>query len=196
MKQGRKGSAEKCFLRCGNKFMSRLAKQPIEIPAGVEVLVSNSSVSVKGPKGEIKKSLNSSVPVSVEDGKVKVTISPSKDNTALSGTIASHIMNMIEGVTKGFSKKIILEGIGYKADVKGKEIVCALGFSHPVNILIPEGLSVVSEKGTLTVSGIDKDLVGSFSAKIRDYKKPEPYKGKGFRYENEVIQRKQGKKSV
>lgn len=176
--------------------MSRLAKQPIEIPAGVEVNIADTLIAVKGPKGEIKRNIHKSVSVKVENGKVAVSAPVEKEFIALSGTIASHLMNMIEGVTKGFSKKIILEGIGYKADVKGKEIVCALGFSHPVNIAIPEGLAVVSEKGTLTVSGIDKDLVGSFSAKIRDYKKPEPYKGKGFRYEDEVIQRKQGKKSV
>ena len=105
-------------------------------------------------------------------------------------------MNMIDGVNKPFERKLIIEGIGFKGEVKGEEIVFALGFSHPVKIKIPKGLKVVSEKGALTVSGPDKDLVGQFAATLRALKKPEPYKGKGIRYSDEVIRRKQGKKTV
>jgi len=115
---------------------------------------------------------------------------------ALWGTYASHIKNMIKGVNDGFEKKLILEGVGYKSQVSGNKLVLALGFSHPVEVEIPAGLTIKAEKNILTTSGIDKELVGAFSAKVRALKKPEPYKGKGFRYSDEVIRRKQGKKSV
>ncbi len=178
--------------------MSRLAKQPIEIPVGVEMLYASGKISVKGSKGSIEKNIDKRVMLEIKDGKVAVTLSPELqvENAAISGTVASHVMNMIEGVTKGFEKKLILEGVGFKSEVKGKELVCALGFSHPVTIKIPDGLEVKSEKGVITISGIDKELVGGFAARVRDNKKPEPYKGKGFRYDKEVIHRKQGKKSV
>jgi large subunit ribosomal protein L6 len=112
------------------------------------------------------------------------------------GTYASHVRNMLKGVTEGFSKKLIVEGVGYKWDVQGKTLNLALGFSHPVKVAIPEGLTVVAEKGTLTISGHDKEVIGQFAADIRALKKPEPYKGKGIRYEGEVIRRKQGKKAA
>ena len=134
----------------------------------------------------------------VIDGK-NVTLSVPKENKqtkALWGTYASHINNMIKGVNDGFEKKLILEGVGFKSQVSGNKLVLALGFSHPVEVIIPEGLSVKAEKNLLTILGIDKELVGSFSAKVRALKKPEPYKGKGFRYFDEIIRRKQGKKSV
>lgn len=121
-----------------------------------------------------------------------------KDKASLSlwGTYAAHALNMIKGVSTPFQKKLIIEGIGFKAEVKGEELVLNLGFSHQVKVKVPKGLKVVSEKGTLTISGIDTELVGQFSAKVRDLKKPEPYKGKGIRYDNEVIRRKQGKKTA
>jgi large subunit ribosomal protein L6 len=126
-----------------------------------------------------------------------VTLKPKNDNSkALWGTYASHIVNMIAGVNKPYEKKLIIEGIGYKADVKGAELVMGLGFSHLVKITIPADLKVVSEKGVVTVSGIDKEKVGQFVANIRAQKKPEPYKGKGIRYSDEVIRRKQGKKAA
>ena len=116
------------------------------------------------------------------------------DTGALWGTYASHLRNMVEGVTKGFQKQMIIEGVGYKANLVGTKLVFALGFSHPIELAIPEGIKVTVDKGTLTISGIDKELVGSFSAKIRDYKPPEPYKGKGIRYSTETLRRKVGKK--
>ena len=118
------------------------------------------------------------------------------ESRALWGTYASHISNMVSGVNKPFEKKLVLEGIGYKSEVRGDKIAFALGFSHPVEMAIPAGLKVTAEKNNITVTGSDKELVGAFAANIRALKKPEPYKGKGMRYENEVIARKQGKKSV
>jgi large subunit ribosomal protein L6 len=118
------------------------------------------------------------------------------ESRALWGTYGSHIANMVAGVNKPFEKKLILEGIGYKSEVKGDKIVFALGFSHPVEVLIPSGIKVTAEKNNITVSGIDKEEVGKFTANIRALKKPEPYKGKGMRYADEVVKRKQGKKSV
>ncbi|HEY6019370.1 MAG TPA: 50S ribosomal protein L6, partial [Candidatus Paceibacterota bacterium] len=112
------------------------------------------------------------------------------------GTVAAHIKNMISGVNAGFTKKLLVEGVGYKWEVKGKQLQLALGFSHPVLVDIPEGLTVVADKGTLTITGIDTEKVGQFAANIRALKKPEPYKGKGIRYEGEVIRRKQGKKAA
>ncbi|MFA6463700.1 MAG: 50S ribosomal protein L6 [Candidatus Paceibacterota bacterium] len=178
--------------------MSRLAKQPILIPSGVEITINANVISVKGPKGLIEKKVSEKANVEVKDGNVIVAFSPESSGTvkSMAGTVASHVLNMIEGVTKGFEKKLILEGVGYKSEVKGKELVCALGFSHPTIIAIPEGLEVKSEKGNILISGIDKEVVGSFAAFVRSQKKPEPYKGKGFRYSDEVVNRKQGKKTV
>lgn len=176
--------------------MSRIGKKVIQIPEKTEINVSGSKVMVKGPKGSLEREFGSLVTVKVE-GK-DVTLIPAQDleNQAMWGTQASHLMNMIEGVNQGYTKKLILEGIGYKADVKGTDLVMGLGFSHPVKKPIPSTLKVASDKGVITISGLNKDEVGQFAAEIRALKKPEPYKGKGFRYETEVIRRKQGKKSV
>ncbi|HYC34454.1 MAG TPA: 50S ribosomal protein L6 [Candidatus Paceibacterota bacterium] len=171
--------------------MSRLAKKPINVPAGVEVKTSKDSVSVKGSKGELTRPVSSEVEIKIEGSEISVS-----GTGPIVGTFVSHIVNMIEGVTKGFEKKLQIEGIGYKGELKGKEMVFALGFSHPVTVTIPEGLSATIEKGIITISGIDKEAVGAFAAKIRDYKKPEPYKGKGIRYVGEHVEIKQGKKSV
>jgi large subunit ribosomal protein L6 len=175
--------------------MSRIGKKVIDIPEKTDVTVSGSRVTVKGPKGTLERSFGDTVAVLVENK--TVTLTPTNmDNVSLWGTSASHIMNMIKGVNETFTKKLILEGIGYKADVKGTDLVMALGFSHPVKKPIPSTLKVTSDKGIITVSGVNKDEVGQFAAEIRAWKKPEPYKGKGFRYEDEVIRRKQGKKSA
>jgi len=177
--------------------MSRIGKQNIIIPEKTTLSLKDGLLSVKGPKGEINRYFKNSVDINIADK--AVTLSPARNDLAtkaLWGTYASHISNMIEGVNKPFSKKLIIEGIGFKAEVKVKDLHLALGFSHPIILAIPEGLTVVHEKGTLTITGIDKDLIGQFSAEIRALKKPEPYKGKGIRYDNEVIRRKQGKKSV
>lgn len=177
--------------------MSRLAKRPIEIPKATEITVSEGDVRVKGPKGTLTKRGHRLISIAVEKDGVQVsTKSESLEARAALGTYASHIRNMFEGVTKGFSKKLLIEGVGYKWEVKGKELNLALGFSHPVKVAIPEGLTVAVDKGALTVSGFDKEAVGQFAANIRALKKPEPYKGKGIRYEGEVIRRKQGKKAA
>ncbi len=177
--------------------MSRLAKRPIAIPAKTEVTVSGGLVVVKGPKGTLQKPLHRLI--SIEVGADGVQVSRRNDNLesqALVGTYASHVRNMLAGVTQGFSKKLLVEGVGYKWEVKGKNLQLALGFSHPVVVAIPEGLAVTVDKGALTIAGFDKELVGQFAANIRALKKPEPYKGKGIRYEGEVIRRKQGKKAA
>jgi len=177
--------------------MSRLAKRPITIPAKTEVTVSGGLVMVKGPKGTLQKPIHRMV--TIEVGADGVQVSPkgeSLQSRALIGTFASHIKNMIGGVNTGFSKKLLIEGVGYKWDVQGKTLNLALGFSHPVKVAIPDGLTVKAEKGALDISGFDKELVGQFAADIRALKKPEPYKGKGIRYDGEVIRRKQGKKAA
>lgn len=159
--------------------------------------MSGDLLTVKGPLGTQQKSFKGGILINITPS--EVTLSPkhtSLENKALWGTYASHVMNMISGVNTAFVKKIIIEGIGYKSEVKGTNLVLALGFSHPVNVAIPEGLKVTAEKNVITVTGIDKELVGGFVASIRALKKPEPYKGKGIRYEGEVIKRKQGKKTA
>lgn len=177
--------------------MSRIGKKIIILPEKTEIKVSTDSVSVKGPLGKLTRTLPPMIEVKVSGN--EVTVHPKKitlESRALWGTYASHIINMISGVNKLFEKKLILEGIGFKSEVKGSQIVLALGFSHPVNVDIPEGLKVTAEKNIISVSGADKEMVGQFAARLRSLKKPEPYKGKGMRYDDEIIRRKQGKKSV
>lgn len=177
--------------------MSRLGKKPIEIPNGVTVSFDNGIFSVKGPKGELKKEFKPIIEIKIEGN--EITLTPKAEtieSKALWGTYASHIGNMIEGVTNGYSKKLLIDGVGFKMGVSGNEVVLSVGFTNEVKLEIPEGLEVVPEKNTLTVNGIDKEAVGSFAAKIRSQKKPEPYKGKGIRYDGEVILRKQGKKTA
>ena len=177
--------------------MSRIGKKVITIPAKTEVTLSGGILSVKGPLGTVSKKFKSEIEITV--GKDEITRVPKNitlQNKALWGTYASHIMNMINGVSKFYVKKLILEGIGYKSDVKATNLVLALGFSHLVNVPIPATLKVTAEKNVIIVTGIDKELVGEFVANVRSLKKPEPYKGKGMRYDGEVIKRKQGKKTV
>lgn len=177
--------------------MSRVGKQVVIIPDGTEVNLSDHTFTVKGPKGTLARVFRDEIIFNIE--KNQITFTPKKEGdkkiNALWGTYTSHVKNMIEGVNNGFTKKLILEGVGFKSDIVGDVINLALGFSHPVKISIPEGLSVTAEKNNITVTGIDKELVGSFTAFVRANKKPEPYKGKGFRYSDEVIRRKQGKKA-
>lgn len=177
--------------------MSRIGKKIIAIPAGTEVTLVNGVLTVKGAQGSLSKNFKNDIDVTIVDGKVTLTPKTmSLENRALWGTYASHVMNMVAGVTTPFVKKLILEGIGYKSEVKGTNLVLALGFSHPVNVPIPATLKVTAEKNVITVSGIDKEVVGEFAANLRSMKKPEPYKGKGMRYDGEVIKRKQGKKTA
>ena len=177
--------------------MSRIGKKVIVIPPQTEVSLTSGVLSVKGPKGTLTKKFKQDTEVTI--GATEVTLVPKRDtleNRALWGTYASHVMNMLAGVNTPFVKKLIIEGIGYKSEVKGTNLVLALGFSHLVNVPIPETLKVTAEKNVITVTGIDKELVGEFVANVRSLKKPEPYKGKGIRYDGEVVKRKQGKKTA
>ena len=177
--------------------MSRIGKKIITLPEKTEINVSGGSVSVKGPLGVLTRPLHPVIEVKISGNEVSVL--PKKltlESRALWGTYASHLTNMISGVNKPFEKKLILEGIGFKSEVKDDKILLALGFSHPVVVLIPGGLKVTAEKNVITISGSDKEEVGQLASKLRSLKKPEPYKGKGMRYSDEVIKRKQGKKLV
>lgn len=177
--------------------MSRIGKQEIIIPAGVEVTRDGSFLAVKGPKGTLKKNFRDDIEIKIVDKTITLNVKRNdKFSKALWGTYASHIKNMIQGVQTPYQKKLILEGVGFKSEVKGKDFVFALGFSHPVIFKIPEGITATADKNVITISGIDKELVGSYAAAVRALKKPEPYKGKGMRYEDEVIRRKQGKKTT
>jgi len=177
--------------------MSRIGKQQIEIPEKTEVSILDGVIFVKGPGGELSKKTKSNILIEIKDK--KVILSP-KDETietmSLWGTYASHIINMVSGVNTPFQKKLVIEGVGYKAALSEGAIVLNIGFSHPINIKIPLGINVSIKKNIITVSGIDKETVGQFTAIIRSKKKPEPYKGKGIRYFDEIIKRKEGKKSV
>lgn len=175
--------------------MSRIGKKPIQIPSGVKVSFDGYLLTVAGPKGSLSKKFNSDIDFAITD--TQITLTPKKaDSSSIWGTYSSKINAMILGSVNPFVKKIILEGIGYKSEVKGDKIVFALGFSHPVEVPIPKTLTVTAEKNLITITGVDKEEVGSFARDIRNLKKPEPYKGKGMRYEKEVIKRKQGKKSA
>jgi len=176
--------------------MSRIAKQPINLPVGVTVVVRGDEFRVKGPQGELVKRFKNDVTIVASDKEVQVAPAH-KSITAdvLSGTYASHLKNMIEGVTKGFEKKLVIEGVGYRYAINGNNVKLDIGFSHSVEVPIPAGVKVVVEKSLMTITGIDKEMVGEFSAKIRSLKKAEPYKGKGIRYIDEVVRRKQGKKA-
>ena len=176
--------------------MSRLAKKPTS--AGkTDVSVASGVLTVKGTKGTLTKRVHPSVSISVDAG--AVTIAP-KDNSrlakALTGTFASHVKNMVQGVETPFVKKLILEGVGYRVEVKGKDVVLTVGFSHTVPLAIPEDVTATVEKNAIILSSINKESVGQFAANIRRVKKPEPYLGKGIRYDTEVVRRKQGKKAV
>ena len=177
--------------------MSRIGKKVIAIPAKTEVSYTSGVFTVTGPLGTLTKDFKPEIEVTV--GPSEVTLVPKRitlENKALWGTYASHVMNMIAGVTTPFVKKLIIEGIGYKSEVKGDKLVLALGFSHPVNVPIPATLKVTAEKNILTITGVDKEVVGAFASYVRSLKEPEPYKGKGIRYEKEIVKRKQGKKTA
>lgn len=177
--------------------MSRTGKLPIQIPAGTDVSVASNEVIVKGKGGTLRRQLHPAVSVVVENGTVVVT--PSQKNRlarALWGTYAAHVRNMVSGVNEPFKKLLQIQGIGYRAEVTGKQLKLMIGFSHPVLVAIPEGLTVVVDKTGITISGADKEQVGQFAASVRALKKPEPYKGKGIRYEGEVVREKEGKKAA
>ena len=176
--------------------MSRIGKRPIAIPAGTEVSVSQGGISIKGKAGTLVRPLHPAVVIKVENNEVIVEpAGKSRLAGALWGTYASHVRNMIQGVNTPFVKKLQVEGIGYRAEMQDKLIKLQIGFSHPVLVPIPEGLTVAIEKNIISITGPDKERVGQFAADVRAVKKPEPYKGKGIRYEGEVIRMKQGKKA-
>jgi large subunit ribosomal protein L6 len=176
--------------------MSRIGKNPVEIPAGVTVTVDGRNVTVKGSKGELAIETRPEIKVTVEDSKVVAEVAiETKDSSAYWGLTRALIANMIVGVTDGFSKTLKLVGVGYRAKKDSdRKISLTLGFSHPVVFDAPEGITLeVPEQDTVIINGIDKQLVGLIAAKIRKLRKPEPYKGKGVRYENEIVRRKPGK---
>lgn len=174
--------------------MSRIGKLPIDIPSGVTITVDSDVISVKGPKGQLTVPHLSDVTVALEENRAVVT---RKDDERIAkaqhGLQRSLLNNAVEGVTKGFSKKLEINGVGFRISGGGQQIEMQLGFSHPVKYQAPEGVSLTVEKMTVTVSGIDKQAVGQVAAEIRSLKKPEPYKGKGIKYADEVILRKAGK---
>ncbi|WDD98741.1 50S ribosomal protein L6 [Thalassomonas actiniarum] len=176
--------------------MSRVAKAPVEVPAGVIVTLSGQDIKVKGPVGELSRTIHSLVKVSQEENLIKTTIaSEEKGAWAQAGTARALINNMVEGVSKGFERKLILNGVGYRAKAAGKNLNLSLGLSHPVDHPIPEGVTVETPSQTeITLKGADKQLVGQVAANIRAYRKPEPYKGKGIRYSDENVRRKEAKK--
>ncbi len=175
--------------------MSRIGKLPVAIPDKVEVKITDGRIAVKGPKGELDWAVPAGLDVEQKDGQVIFSRPNDKrENKALHGTARSLVNNMVKGVTDGFSKELEIQGVGYRAAVKGKNLELQLGFSHPVAHPIPDGIKVdVQENTKVKVEGIDKQKVGQFAAEIRAYRPPEPYKGKGVRYVDEYVRRKAGK---
>ena len=178
--------------------MSRIGKKLINIPSGITVKIEGQGIAVSGPKGELKREIHRDIVAENKDGKISVAPKRelSKKEKGLWGLYRVLIANMIEGVEKGFEIKLEIEGVGYKAEVQGDELVLNLGFENPVKIKKPEGINFTVEKNVITVSGIEKEKVGEIAALIRKSKKAEPYKGKGIKYQGEKIRRKEGKKVV
>jgi len=177
--------------------MSRIGKQPIAVPDGVEVTIEPDLVKVKGPKGELEERVSREIAVAQENGEIVVTRSTNRgEHRALHGLTRSLIANMVEGVTSGFEKRLEIQGVGYRAQLQGSKLVLALGYSHPVEVNAPAGIDFeVSQPTRITVRGISKQAVGEVAAIIRKQRPPEPYKGKGIRYEGEYVARKVGKRA-
>jgi large subunit ribosomal protein L6 len=175
--------------------MSRVGKKPIEIPAGVTVTLNGNVVTVKGPKGELTRTFNPDITINVEENVINVSRpSESKEHRALHGTTRALLSNMVEGVSKGFEKSLELIGVGYRAQKQGNKLVLNVGYSHPVEITPEAGLEIEVPANTkIIVKGTSKERVGALAANIRDVRRPEPYKGKGIRYEGEFVRRKEGK---
>ncbi|MFZ0444287.1 MAG: 50S ribosomal protein L6 [Bacillus sp. (in: firmicutes)] len=175
--------------------MSRIGKKPIEIPTGVTITINGDVVTVKGPKGELTRSFNSDIEIKVEENVINLSRpSESKEHRSIHGTTRSLLANMVEGVSKGFEKSLELIGVGYRAQKQGKKLVLNVGYSHPVEFEPEEGVEVEVPSNTkVIVKGINKERVGALAANIRQVRPPEPYKGKGIRYEGEVVRRKEGK---
>ena len=175
--------------------MSRIGKQPIPVPSGVEVKIDGSTVTVKGPKGELTQTFSEEMTVKLEDGEITVTRpSDERNHRALHGLTRSLLANMVTGVSEGFSKNLEIVGVGYRAALKGSDLEMQLGFSHPVLVIAEPGITFeVPAPTKITVSGIDKQRVGQVASEIRRWRPPEPYKGKGVRYQGEHVRRKLGK---
>lgn len=175
--------------------MSRVGLKPVEVPSGVEVNIDNTTITVKGPKGELQREIHHAMIVKLEDNKITVARpSDHKEHRSLHGTTRSVINNMIEGVTKGFEKKLELVGVGYRAQKTGNKLVLNVGLSHTVEFIEENGLEIEVPANTkITIKGINKEAVGALASNIRATRKPEPYKGKGVRYEGEYVRRKEGK---
>jgi len=175
--------------------MSRIGRSPITVPQGVEVSVSGVRVSVKGPKATLERDIHPDMKVAIEDGVINVSRpTDERNHRALHGLTRSLIANMVQGVTEGFSKVLEIQGVGYRAAAKGKDIELSVGYSHPVPVVAPDGITFTVETPTrLVVAGADKQLVGQIAADIRAHRPPDPYKGKGIRYEGEYVRRKAGK---
>ena len=182
--------------------MSRIGKNPVVLPEGVDVTINNNTVIVKGPKGELKQEFKNLVTIEKKDG--AIVVAPILKNEAIEKNIMAYwgltrklIQNMVDGVLKGFERKLIIEGVGYKSQVQGSKLILTLGYSHPVEMAIPSDLKIEAKDNiNIIVSGIDKYKVGQYAALIREKRKCEPYKGKGIKYENEYIKRKVGKTGV
>lgn len=176
--------------------MSRVAKNPVKLPAGVEFKLAGQELSVKGAKGTLQLTVHTSVEVSHVDGELRfVAKNGDQQSRAMSGTTRALVNNMVTGVSQGFERKLQLVGVGYRAQVKGTILSLSLGFSHPVEYQLPEGVSAETPSATdIIIKGIDKQVIGQVAAEIRDYRRPEPYKGKGVRYADEVVLRKEAKK--
>jgi len=175
--------------------VSRIGKKPIEIPKGVTITKNGSSIKVKGPKGELERKVHSNISVEIKDNELIVTRpDDTKENKALHGLTRALIQNMVDGVLNVFTKTLDIVGVGYRAELKGKNLLLNIGFSHPIYFVPPEEIVIQTPAQTqIVISGIDKQLVGMVAAKIRSIRKPEPYKGKGIKYSDEQIQRKAGK---
>jgi large subunit ribosomal protein L6 len=174
--------------------MSRIGKQPISIPPGVDVVVDGDGVRVKGPMGELKRSVHPKISVK-RDGDVLLVMAndESREARSLHGLFGALVSNMVTGVTKGFQRKLEIVGVGYRAEMKGRTAVFSIGYSHPIHFDLPEGIDATIDKSKIVLSGIDNELLGVTAAKIRGLRVPEPYKGKGIKYADEIIRRKAGK---
>jgi len=177
--------------------MSRFGRLPIIVPEKVEFKIDGSSVSAKGEKGVLTREIPQGISVAMEDGSLKVaTRGKSKQALAMQGTFRSHLVNMVLGVSQGWKRSLEIIGAGYRANVEGDKLVLNIGYSHPVEMIIPEGLKVSVEKSIVNVEGFDKELVGQFAANVRRKREPEPYKGSGIKYTDEVVRRKAGKQAA
>ena len=177
------------------KYMSKIGKKPMAIPKDVQIKMDNGLVSVKGPKGELKRFIPGDMDLNIEGEVLKITPKNIEDS-ATWGLASALIKNMIKGVTEGFETVLEFQGVGYKAVVKGNDLELGLGFSHPITVKAPEGITFKAEKNVIRIQGMDNELVGKTAAEIRSWRRPEPYKGSGIRYQGEIIKRKAGKKAV